>query len=97
MAKGVHHGPDGSFTSENPSMSSLVTKISEINEEVMQGTCTSNRENDVLTQAHGNKEHGGCTRGASIVPWKLPSMKIRPLIEAALGVKRQERQSVRGL
>jgi hypothetical protein len=71
MVRGVHHGLDGGITSENPSMSNLVTKISEINEEVMQGTRTSSRENDVLTQALGNKEHGGRTRGADIVPWKL--------------------------
>jgi hypothetical protein len=37
----------------------------------MQGTRTSNRENDVLTQALGNKEHPGRTRGAGLVPWKL--------------------------
>jgi hypothetical protein len=37
----------------------------------MQGIHTSNRENDVLTQALRNKEHPGRTRGADIVPWKL--------------------------
>jgi hypothetical protein len=71
MARGAHHNPDGSLTSENPSTSRLVTRISEVNEEVMQGICTSNRENDVLTQALGNKEHPSRTRGANIVPWKL--------------------------
>jgi hypothetical protein len=71
MARGAHHGLDGSLTSEKPSMSSLVTRISKINEGVMQGTRTSNRENDVLTQALGNKEHPGHTRGAGLVPWKL--------------------------
>jgi hypothetical protein len=71
MARGVHHAADGSFTSDNPSMSSLVTRISEVHEEVMQGTRTSNRENDVLTHALGNKEHPGRTRGADVVPWKL--------------------------
>jgi hypothetical protein len=69
--EGARHGLDGSFTSENPSTSSLVTRISKVNEEVMQGIHTSNRENDVLTQALGNKEHPSCTRGADIVPWKL--------------------------
>jgi hypothetical protein len=68
MARGTRHGPDGSFTYENPSTSSIVTRISKVNEEVMQGIRTSNRENDVLTQALGNKEHPGHTRGASIVP-----------------------------
>jgi hypothetical protein len=71
MARGAHHGLDGSLTSENPSMSRLVTRISEVNEEVMQGIRTSNRENDVLTQALGNKEHPSRTRGVGIVPWKL--------------------------
>jgi hypothetical protein len=37
----------------------------------MQGSCTSNRENDVLTQTLGNKEHPGCTRGVGNVLWKL--------------------------
>jgi hypothetical protein len=46
-------------------------RISKINEEVMQGTCTSNRENDVLTQALGNKERPSRTRGAGLVSWKL--------------------------
>ena len=36
-----------------------------------QGTRTSNREKDVLTQALGTKEHPSRTRGTSVVPWKL--------------------------
>jgi hypothetical protein len=71
MARGARHGLDGSLTSEKPSTSSLITRISKINEEVMQGTLTSNRENDMLTQALGNKEHPSRTRGAGLVPWKL--------------------------
>jgi hypothetical protein len=71
MARGARHGLDKSFTSENPSTSSLITRISKVNEEVMQGIRTSNKENDVLTQTLRNKEHPGCTRGADIVPWKL--------------------------
>jgi hypothetical protein len=71
MARGARHSPNGSLTFEKPSMRSLNTRISKINEEVMQGTRTSNRENDVLTQALGNKEHPGRTRGAGLVPWKL--------------------------
>jgi hypothetical protein len=38
---------------------------------VRQGTRTSDRENDVLSQALGNKEYLGRTRGAGLVPWKL--------------------------
>ena len=71
MASEVHHGPDRSFSSTNPAMSSLVQRISEVNEEVRKGTRTTNRENDVLTQALRNKEHPGRTRGASLVPWKI--------------------------
>jgi hypothetical protein len=52
-------------------MSSLIQRISEVNDEVRQWTGTSERENDVLTQALENKEHLGRTRGASLVPWKL--------------------------
>ena len=36
-----------------------------------QGTRTSNRGKDVLTQALGTKEHPGRTRGTGVVPWKL--------------------------
>ena len=71
MLRGVHHDTDGSFSSTNPAMSSLVQRISEVNEEVRKGTRTTNRENDVLTQALRNKEHPSCTRGAGLVPWKI--------------------------
>ena len=69
--EGVHHGLDESFSSTNPAMSSLVQRISEVNDEVRKGTSSTNRENDVLTQALENKEHLGRTRGAGLVPWKL--------------------------
>ena len=70
MARGVHHSPNGSFSSTNPAMSSLVQRISEVNDEVRKGTRSTNRENDVLTQALENKEHPGRTRGAGLIPWK---------------------------
>jgi hypothetical protein len=71
MAREVRHAPDGSFSSQNPAMSDLVQRISEVTNEVRQGTRTSNREKDVLTQALENREHPGRTRGASVVPWRL--------------------------
>lgn len=71
MARGVRHAKDGSFSSENQPMSDLIQRISHVTEEVKQGSHTSNRENDVLTQALGNKEHPGHTRGTGVVPWKL--------------------------
>ena len=52
-------------------MSELIQRISQVTEEVRQGTHTSNREKDVLTQALGTKEHPGRTRGTGVVPWKL--------------------------
>jgi hypothetical protein len=52
-------------------MSNLVQRISEVNDEVKKGTHITNRENDVLTQALGNKEHLGRTIGAGLVPWKI--------------------------
>ena len=45
--------------------------ISKVNDEVRKGTCSTNRENDVLTQALENKEHPGRTRRAGLVPWKI--------------------------
>jgi hypothetical protein len=52
-------------------MSNLVQRISEVTYEVRQGTRTTDRENDVLTQALINKEDPGHTRGAGPVPWKI--------------------------
>ena len=69
IARGVHHGPDGSFSSTNLAMSSLIQRISKVNDEVRKGTHSTNWENDVLTQALKNKEHPGHTRGAGLVPW----------------------------
>ena len=68
MARGVHHSPNGSFSSTNPAMSSLVQRISKVNDEVRKGTRTPNRENDVLTQALKNKEHPSRTSGVGLVP-----------------------------
>jgi hypothetical protein len=52
-------------------MSDLFQRISEVTNEVRQGTQTSNREKDVLTQELRNREHHGRTRGAGVVPWRL--------------------------
>ena len=52
-------------------MSELIKRISQVTEEVRQGTRTSNREKDVLTQALGTKEHPGRTRETGVVPWQL--------------------------
>jgi hypothetical protein len=71
MVRGVHHGSDRSFSSKNPAMSSLITRISKVNDQVRQGICTSERENDVLTQALRNREHPSQTRGAGLVAWKI--------------------------
>ena len=71
MARGVHHGSDGSFSSTNPSMSSLNQMISKVKVEVRKGTHSTNRENDVLLQALQTKEHPSRTRGAGLVPWKI--------------------------
>ena len=71
MVRGVHHGLDRSFSSINPAMSSLVQRIFEVNDVVRKGTHSTDRENDVLTQALKNKEHPSRTRGAGLVPWKI--------------------------
>ena len=42
-----------------------------VHEEVANGTFKPNRENDQLTQALGNKEHPGRTRGFGLIPWEL--------------------------
>ena len=49
MIRGVHHDTDGSFSATNPAMSNLIQWISEVTDEVRQGTHTSNRENGVVT------------------------------------------------
>ena len=68
MGRNVRHTEDGSFSSTNPPMSELIQRISQVTEEVRQGTRTSNREKDMLTQALRTKEHPGCTRGTGVVP-----------------------------
>ena len=68
MARGVHHGLDGSFSSTNLAMSSPIQMISKVNDEVRKGTHTTNRKNDALTQALENKEHPSRTRGVGLVP-----------------------------
>ena len=71
MGRNVRHAEDRSFSSTNQPMSELIQRISQVTEEVRQGTRTSNREKDVLTQALGTKGHPGRTRGTGVVPWKL--------------------------
>ena len=71
MGRNVRHAEDGSFSSSNQPMSELIQRISQVTEEVRQGTRTSNREKDVLTQALGTKEHPSRTRGTDFVPRKL--------------------------
>ena len=71
MGRNVCHAEDGSFSSTNQPMSELIQRISQVTEEVRQGTCTSNREKDFLTQVLRTKEHPSRTRGTGVVPWKL--------------------------
>ena len=71
MGRNVRHTEDGSFSSTNQPMSELIQRISQVTEEVRQGTRTSNREKDVLTQALRTKEYPSRTRGIGVVPWKL--------------------------
>ena len=71
MGRNVRRAEDESFSSSNQPMSELIQRISQVTEEVRQGTHTSNREKDVLTQALRTKEHHGRTRGTGVVPWKL--------------------------
>ena len=53
IGRNVRHAEDGSFSSSNQRMSELILRFSQVTEEVRQGTRTSNREKDVLTQALG--------------------------------------------
>ena len=94
MGRNVRHAEDGSFSSTNPPMSELIQRISQLTEEVRQGTRTSNREKDVLTQALRTKEHPGRTRGTRVVPWKLAFPKNLTLTGAARGVEQNRRQSI---
>ena len=70
MGRNVLHAEDGSFSSSNQPMSELIQRISQVTEEVRQGTRTSNREKDMLTQALRTKEHQ-----TGVVPWKLALAK----------------------
>src|SRR6266540_5567610 len=55
-----------------PETLEVVKKFAKIQAQVTQGSFVLDRENDILTQALGNKEHPGRTRGIdSKVPWKM--------------------------
>ena len=62
MGRNVCHTEYESFSSTNPCMRELIQRISQVTEEVRQGTRTSNSKKDMLTQALETKEHPGHTR-----------------------------------
>ena len=52
--------------------------------DAQQGKIKFNRENDALTKALGNPEHGGRVRGMGHIPWKIgfPRTMTRTVTEA---------------
>ena len=70
LGRGAKYNTDGTLSASSESVTGLVQKISSLTEEVHKGIRSSDRENDVLTRALGNKEHPGRTRGVGIVPWQ---------------------------
>ena len=98
MGRNVRHVEDGSFSSTNQPMSELIQRISQVTEEVRQGTHTSNRKKDVLTQALGTKEHPSRTRGTGVVSWKLAfSQEYNTYRSRSRGRAEQEAEYLRRL
>ena len=71
LARGAAISDDGSLTFRNEVAQEVTQKINEAHAQSSQGSFQARRENDELTLALGNKEHGGRTRGVGLVPWKL--------------------------
>src|SRR5438045_2433353 len=71
LARRTTSSSGGEISFNKPETQQVVQKITEIQVQVTQGSFVPDRENDILTQALGNKEHSGRTRGiGSKVPWK---------------------------
>ena len=71
LARGAAISDDGSLTFRNELAQEVTQKITDAHAQCSQGTFQARRENDELTLALGNKEHGGRTRGVGLVPWKV--------------------------
>src|SRR6266508_4176272 len=72
LARRTTSSSGGQISFNTPETQQVVQKITEIQAQVTQGSFVPDRENDILTQALGNKEHLGRTRGiGSKVPWKM--------------------------
>ena len=61
--RGVTFNPDGSLSYWDAATEEFAQRMKAVHEEVANGTFRPNWENDQLTQALGNKEHPGHTRG----------------------------------
>jgi hypothetical protein len=70
LARGTSIEDNGRMAFRNERVQELAQKIVEVHVQSSQGSFHPSRENDELTQALGNKEHPGRTRGVGMVPWK---------------------------
>jgi hypothetical protein len=70
LARGAAVSDDGSLTFRNDRAAEVSRKIVGAHAQSSQGSFHPLREDDELTRALGNKEHGGRTRGVGLVPWK---------------------------
>ena len=71
LARGAAISDDGTLTFRNDLVQEVTQKITDAHAQSSQGSFQARRENDELTIALGNKEHGGRTRGVGLVPWKV--------------------------
>jgi hypothetical protein len=71
LGRRVTFNPDGSLSYQDAATEELAQRVKAVHEEVANGTLKPKRENDQLTQALGNKEHPGHTRGFGLIPSEL--------------------------
>ena len=65
------YNDDGSLSFPNDAVWELTERTQALQAQVANGTFVPDREDDVLSQAQGTKEHPGQAQGVGLVPWQI--------------------------
>ena len=68
LARKMTYNDDGSLSFPNDAVWELAERIQALQAQVANGTFVPDRENDVISQALGTKEHPSQARGVGLVP-----------------------------
>ena len=71
LARKMTYNNDGSLSFPNDAVRQLTKRIQALQAQVANGTFVPDREDDVLSQAQGTKEHPGQAQGVGLVPWQI--------------------------